>query len=59
MINILQKAIPAVVIVAVFIVQILTSQTEEIFEREMCGDAVALTAERAPSPQKSHAAAIL
>jgi len=32
---------PAVLIVAVFIVQILTSQTEELFEREMCGDAVA------------------
>ena len=33
-INRLQKAIPAVVIVAVFIMKILTSQTEVIFERE-------------------------
>jgi len=32
--NTLQKAIPAVVIVVVFIMQILTSQTKGIFERD-------------------------
>jgi hypothetical protein len=39
--NTLQKAIPAVVMVAVFIMQILTSQTKGIFERDCVATAFA------------------
>jgi hypothetical protein len=45
--NTLQKAIPAVVMVAVFIMQILTSQTKGIFERDLCSDGICLHEQKA------------